>query len=69
MNMLCALIATSMLHCGANDFKPINDFYVASPGHVLLAQSTTWRNQYGYGNTYAAPGGHTYTPYYPYSRP
>ena len=68
MHTLCALIVTSALYCGGNHFNPINDFYVASPGHVLLAQSTTWSNQYGSGNTYAAPGGHTYTPY-TYRRP
>lgn len=26
MNTLCALLASGMLYCGGNDFRPVNDF-------------------------------------------
>lgn len=62
--MLCALIATGMLYCGHGDFRPVNDF-TTHPDRAVHMElvGDHWANQYGYGDTYSSPGGHTYTPY------
>ncbi len=61
MNTLCALIASTMLYCGGNDFRPVNDFDQSFQMTSGERAGERWGNQYG-GGTYNGLGGHTYTP-------